>query len=108
MEKLRLTGSLKEDDFVRLYKKCKDIRLRERYQAMYLGFSFDWKTVATILKRDYDTILEWVKAYNENGLKGLNSDKPTGRPASLTEAQQDEVKRTVQMSPRKLDLKFSN
>lgn len=108
MEKLRLTGSLKEDDFVRLYKKCKDIRLRERYQAMYLGFSFDWKTVATILKRDYDTILEWVKAYNENGLQGLNSDKPSGRPSSLAAEQQDEVKNTIKMSPRNLGLKFSN
>lgn len=108
MEKLRLMGSLKEDDFVRLYKKCKDIRLRERYQAMYLGFSFDWKTVATILKRDYDTILEWVKAYNENGLQGLNSDKPSGRPSSLAAEQQDELKSTVKMSPRNLGMKFSN
>jgi len=108
MEKLQLKGSLKEDNFVLLYKKCKDIRLRERYQAMYLSFSFDWKIVAMILKRDYDTVLEWAKAYNEHGLKGLEMDKPTGRPSSLTDEQQDEVKNTVQMSPRKLGLKFSN
>ena len=108
MEKLQLKGNHNEDDFVRLYKKCKDVRLRERYQAMYLSFRFDWKTIASIIKRDYDTVLEWVKAYNENGLQGLNSDKPSGRPSSLAAEQQDEVKQTVKTSPRNLGLKFSN
>jgi len=108
MEKLVLKGAHTKDDFVRFYKKCKDAKLKERYQAMYLSFSFDWKTVAEIVCRDYDTVLAWAKAYNENGLQGLNSVKPPGRPTSLTGAQQSEVKRTVQMSPRKLGLKFGN
>jgi transposase len=108
MEKLKLKGNRTKDDFLRFYKKCKDMRLKERYHAMYLSFTYDWKEIAEILGRDYDTILEWVKAYNENGLQGLNSIKPSGRPASLAEEQQDDVKRTVQMSPRKLNLKFSN
>src|SRR3989338_5571151 len=99
MEKLQLKGNRTKDDFLRFYKKCKDARLKERYQAMYLSFKYDWKEIAEIVGRDYDTILEWVKAYNENGLQGLNSIKPAGRPASLTGEQQDEVKRTVQISP---------
>lgn len=108
MPKIELKGQHTKEDFVRLYKKCKDVRLRERYQAMYLSFSFDWKTVALIVQRDYETVLEWVKAYNESGLAGLESDKPPGRPASLSQEQQGEVKRTVQVSPRNLGLKFSN
>lgn len=108
MEKLELKGNHTKKDFVKLYKKCKDIRLRERYQAMYLSFSFDWKTVATILERDYETILSWVKSYNESGLEGLESDKSTGRPASLNEEQLKDLKNTVQVSPRKMGLKFSN
>ncbi len=108
MEKLHIKGNHTKEDFIRFYKKCKDIRLKERYQAMYLSFSFDWKTVAEIVSRDYDTVLSWAKAYNEHGLQGLNSDKPSGRPSSLAAEQQDEVKRTVQMSPRKLGLKFGN
>lgn len=108
MEKLELKGSLTKKDFVNLYKKCKDVRLRERYQAMYLSFSFDWKTVATILERDYDTVLSWAKAYNEHGLEGLEADKPSGRPASLNGEQLSELKHDVQCSPRKFGLKFSN
>jgi len=102
MEKLQLKGSHTKDDFLRFYKKCKDVRLKERYHAMYLSFMFDWKTIAIIVGRDYDTVLSWVKAYNENGLQGLNSDKPSGRPSSLAAEQQDEVKNTVKMSPRNL------
>lgn len=108
MEKLQLQGNHTKEDFLRFYKKCKDIRLRERYQAMYLSFMFDWKTIAVIIGRDYDTVLAWAKAYNDNGLQGLNSDKPSGRPSSLTDEQQDEVKNIVQMSPRNIGLKFSN
>ncbi len=108
MEKLVLRGPHKKEDFVRFYKKCKDAKLKERYQAMYLSFTFDWKTVAEIVCRDYDTVLAWAKAYNENGLQGLNSIKPPGRNSSLSADQQDEMKRTVQMSPRSLGMKFSN
>jgi len=108
MENLELKGNHTKKDFVRLYKKCKDTRLRERYQAMYLSFSFDWKTVAMILERDYETILSWVKSYNERGIEGLESDKPTGRPASLNEEQLKDLKNTVQKSPRNLGMKFSN
>ena len=108
MEKLQLKGSHTKDDFHRFYKKCKDARLKERYQATYLSFMFDWKTIAIIVGRDYDTILEWVKAYNEHGLQGLNSDKLSGRPSSLAAEQQEELKNTVKMSPRNLGMKFSN
>ena len=69
MEKIELRGNLKEKDFLQLYKKCKYVKLRERYQAMYLSFSFDWKTIDTIVGREYDTILSWAKAYNEHGSK---------------------------------------
>jgi putative transposase len=108
MEKLALKGAHTKEDFLRFYKKCKDIRLKERYHAMYLSFTYDWKEIAEILGRDYETVLGWAKAYNEGGLQALNADKPPGRTSSLTNAQQSELKRTVQMSPRKLGFKFGN
>src|SRR3989344_1319836 len=105
---VRLKGNLTRDDFLKLYKKCKDVRLRERYHCMYLSFKYNWKEIAEILGRDYHTILEWVQLYNEYGLEGLKTDKPPGRPNTLTDNQLSEVKKTVQQSPRKLGLPFSN
>lgn len=108
VNRLKLKGPETKDDFLKLYKKCKDIRLRERYQAMYLSFTYSWKEIADILGRDYRTILEWVELYNKYGLEGLKMDRPPGRPSSLSAEQLDELKKTVQMSPRKLGLPFSN
>lgn len=105
---VKLKGELTKDDFSKLYKKCKDVRLRERYQCMYLSFKYSWKEIAEILDRDYRTILEWVHLYNKYGLKGLEMDKPPGRPSELTNEQLDELKNTVQMHPRKMGLPFSN
>lgn len=108
MSELRLNGNHTENDFYMLYKKCKDVRLRERYQAMYLSFSFEWKIIAKIVGREYKTVLEWARAYNEHGLVGLESDMPTGRPSSLKEEELSELKNNVQCSPRSFGLKFSN
>lgn len=105
---VKLKGNLTRDDFLKLYKKCRDIRLRERYQAMYLSFRYSWKEIAEILGRDYRTILEWVQLYNEYGLEGLKMDRPPGKSPSLSAGQLDELKNTVQLSPRKLGLPFSN
>lgn len=106
--KLNLKGRHTRDDFLRLYKKCKDKRLSERYQALYLSFKYRWEEIAEILGRNYRTILEWVELYNEYGLEGLKMDKPPGKSSSLSEEQQNELKNTVQQSPRKLGLSFSN
>lgn len=105
---VKLKGNLTEDDFLKLYKKCKDKRLAQRYHCMYLSFSYSWKEIAKILGVNYRTVLEWVQLYNEYGIEGLKMDKPSGRPSSLTDEQLYELKNTVQTSPRKLTLPFSN
>ena len=106
--KLKLEGPHKQTDFLGLYKKCKDKRLAERYQAMYLSFEYGWEEISKIVGREYQTVLEWAKLYNEYGLEGLRLGKPPGRPNTLTNNQLSEVKKTVQQSPRKLGLPSSN
>lgn len=106
--RLELKGKHTKDDFLKFYKKCKDFRLRERYLALSLGFKYSWNEVADNLGLNYQTVLEWVKAYNEDGLDGLIRGKPSGRPPSLTEEQEKQVRETVQQSPRTLGFRFSN
>jgi len=107
-EGLELKGPHTKDDFLKIYKQCKDARLKERYQAMYLSFTYDWKEIAEIVGRDYRTVLEWARAYNRKGLEGLLSDKPSGRSPSLTEGQKNQLKEIVKQSPRELGCRFSN
>jgi transposase len=108
MGEVQLHTDMTKDDFLKLFKKCKDFRMRERYQAMYLSFKYGWKEISEILGRDYETVLSWVHAFNEDGLKGLERGKPIGRPASLSGEELDEVKNAVKASPRSVGLKFSN
>lgn len=108
MEELKLKGPHKRRHFLRLYKKCRDVRLRERYHAMYLSFTYSWREISEILGRKYETVLEWAQAYNEHGIEGLKMDKPSGRPSSLTHEQLSALKETVKVSPRKQGFDFSN
>lgn len=108
MGELKIEGNIGKEDFLKLFKKCKDLRMRERYHALYLGFMYDWHDVSVILGKNYETILAWVRAYNKYGLEGIEIDKQHGRPSRLTEEQKEELKRTVQCSPRSIGLKFSN
>ena len=106
--KLVLEGSLTKEDFLKLYKKCRDAKQARCYHAMYLSFSYGWKEIADILGIDYETVLEWAKLYNEYGIEGLALGKPPGRTPSLTNEQLDEMKKTVQQCPRDIGMKFSN
>lgn len=106
--KLKLKGSRTKDDFLILYKQCKDAKLKERYQALYLSFKYSWEEIAEIVGRDYRTVLEWARAYNREGLEGLLPDRPSGRSSSLTEEQKSQLKETVKQSPRELGYRFSN
>jgi len=107
-KQLVLQGKQTKEDFLLLYKKCRDLRLKERYHALYLSFMYEWEEIATILGRDYQTILEWAGLYNENGVEGLDPDRPPGRPSSLTKDQISEVRKIVMQCPRDIGLRFSN
>lgn len=107
-DRLVLKGSLTKKDFQKLYRKCKDVRMRERYHAMYLSFDYDWKEISSILGIDYRTVMQWAKAYNESGISGLARGKPAGRPAGLSDKQKSILKGIASVSPRKTGMKFSS
>jgi transposase len=107
-KQLVLQGKHTEEDFLRLYKKCKDAKQARRYHAMYLSFSYGWKEIADILCTDYETVIGWFHLYNQHGLEGLELGRPPGRPSSLTKEQIAGLKKTVMQCPREIGLKFSN
>jgi transposase len=107
-KRLRLQGKETKQDFERLYKSCKNARLKERYHAMFLSYDYEWKEVAKILGRSYEQVLLWVKAYNKHGIGGLVSKKQKGNQPKLTPAQKDELNIFVTNEPRALGYDFSN
>jgi len=102
--KIRLKQGRSREEWERLYWSCKDSRLKEHYHCMLLSFDYSWKEIARILHCDYKTVLEWVKAYNENGLEGLALGKARGGEPKLTPQQQSIVASVVLRGPRACSL----
>jgi len=75
-----------------LIKKEKDARIKERLQAVL--WRLEGKTYTEIserLKRDIDTVREWIKKWNKGGYEGLKDKPKSGRPTILTQEEISEV-----------------
>lgn len=110
MEKLQITRSSPDhDELVELYKKEKNTKLKERYQALYLMIELrNCTKVADLIKKSRTTIQTWVKAFDKGGIEAIVPNTPPGRPSSLTEDQKQLLKADVTTHPRKLGYDFSN
>lgn len=110
MQKLQIIRSApNRANLLRLYKKEKKVKLRERYLALI--FMHDFKNcvkVAELLQKSSKTIQLWVKLFNNGGLNALIPNSPPGRPSRLTKEQKEELKKDVLTDPRSLGYDFSN
>jgi transposase len=69
------------DEVWRVFRRVHDVRLRERYHCILL--LMDGRSCAEIaqwLYRDEDTVRGWVRAFNSEGLQGLEREPIPGRP----------------------------
>ncbi len=110
MKKLQITRTSPDyNGLVDLYKKEKNPKLKERYQALYLMCELNSCTnVAKFLKKDRRTIQLLVNVFNERGLEAIKPKSPPGRPSRLTEKQKAKLKKDILTHPRKLGYEFSN
>jgi transposase len=80
----------------RRMKKEKDRRMFERYQAVYLFTQGKTrKDIAVIIGRNEKTVSQYIRAYQNDGIDGLQMNHSPGAPRRLTAAQEEQFKRTV-------------
>ena len=110
MQKLQITRSApNRANLLKLYKKEKKIKLRERYLALILMHDFrNCVKVAELMQKTSRTIQLWVNLFNNGGLPALIPSSPSGRPSRLTNEQKEELKKDVLTDPRSLGYEFSN
>lgn len=110
MKKLYITRNTpNHDDLVNLYRKERNSKLKERYQALFLFHEYGNCTkVAKYIKRSKRTIQNWIHAFNDRGLEGLIPNFPPGRPSRLNREQKKALKIDVLKHPRELGYEFSN
>lgn len=71
---------------------CKDSRMRERYQTIYLYLQkYSKGEIAKIIGRCLTTVYKYINLYIDSGIKGLRMKHSPGRPTFLTEEQKQKV-----------------
>ncbi len=73
-------------------KEAKSKRAYERYQAIYLHLQgYEKGEIATIIGRSKKTIYNYIHAYTQHGLDGLEMKHSPGAPRRLTRDQEKEL-----------------
>lgn len=78
-------------------RKEKDAKLLRRYQCLWmLHEQYPKKEVAKVLSVNIDTVTDWIKLYNKEGLAGLGILKYEGRRPSSLDGIKEQLTRYVQ------------
>lgn len=77
------------------YRSSKDVREKERYQALYL-YSADYskKQIAEIVCRDEDTIKAWVDKWVSD--KSIDDNPKGGRPPKIDESDRQKIRELIE------------
>lgn len=76
----------------RKMKSCKNSRMQERYQTIYLYLQgYSKETISQITGRALSTVYRYINLYVNCGLKGLRMNHSPGRPTFLSEEQCQQV-----------------
>jgi transposase len=88
----------------RLRRSEKDGKLLRRYQCIWMCHEgFPKKEIASTLGVNIDTVTDWIKLFNHNGLTGLGKLQYEGRrPSSLDAVKDVLIKHIKQESVSKL------
>jgi transposase len=92
-----------------LYRTTRDVRIRTRTQMILLSAEKQMvpNEIASIVRRDEQTVRRWLKRYQAEGLNGLYDRSRPGSPGKVTSAYQEPLVTTVRQRPRSLGQPYS-
>ena len=106
---VRAVSSEEKTELERLYRETRDVRIRERTQIILLAVEQQMiaPQISTIVRRDDETVRNWIKRFNAQGIAGLYDDPRSGAPAKATPAYVERLLVVVRQRPRSLDQPYS-
>lgn len=92
-----------------LYRQTKDVRLRERTQIILLASEqgMSAQEISKIVRRNEQTVRNWIKRFNAEGIEGLNDAPRSGAPPTVTAAYRERLQIVVRQRPRALGEPYS-
>lgn len=92
-----------------LYQTTKDVRLRTRSQMVLLAAEqrLTPREIAQIVRQSEQSVRNWLKRYQAEGVEGLADAPRSGAPRKITEGYRQQVVAAVRQRPRSLEQPFS-
>lgn len=97
------------DALKELYRTTKDVRLRTRAQMILLAAEqgMTAPAIAQIVRECDQTVRNWLKRYQAEGIEGLKDAPIAGAPRKVTPEYVKQLVEVVRLRPRSLGLPFS-
>ena len=97
------------DELKELYRATKDVRLRTRSQMILLAAEqgMTAPAIAQIVRESDQTVRNWFKRYQAEGMEGLKDAPMPGAPRKVTPEYVKQLVEVVRLRPRSLGLPFS-
>jgi transposase len=92
-----------------LYRRTKDVRLRQRVQIILLAAEKNLVAarIGEIVRLDEQSVRRWLKRYQAEGIEGLRDLPRPGAPAVVTPEYRAKLVSAVRRRPRSLEQPFS-
>ncbi len=92
-----------------LYRSTRQVQLRTRAQMVLLAAEqhLTAAAIAAIVRESEETVRRWLKRYQAEGIGGVRDQHRGGRPATVTEAYQEQLLAAVRRRPRSVDQPYS-
>lgn len=92
-----------------LYHETRDVRIRLRVQIILLAVERKMTApqIATIVRTNDQTVRNWIKRFNGEGIAGLSDEPRSGRPPKVTGAYRQRLLEIVRRRPRSLGQPYS-
>jgi transposase len=97
------------NDLSQLYRTTRDVRLRTRAQIVLLAAEqrMSAPDIAAVVRESDQTVCNWIKRYEAEGIEGLKDAPRPGSPSKVTPAFAAQLVEAVRRRPRSLGLPFS-
>lgn len=92
-----------------LYHETRDVRIRQRVQIILLAVERKMiaPQIAAIVRTNDQTVRNWIKRFNREGIAGLYDEPRPGAPRKVTAAYRDRLIEVVRRRPRSLEQPYS-
>ena len=97
------------NELSQLYRTTRDVRLRTRAQIILLAAEQEMSApdIASVVRESDQTVRNWMKRYEAEGIEGLKDAPRPGSPSKVTSEYATQLVEAVRRRPRSLGLPFS-